>query len=133
MKERADHNLNVAQVNEFTCNSLENIVGKGENAGNQHFLLFLLCFQNTSFPGSLKLRTLWKRINPLPNDKISEGTKLKAFADNKLNVTKMMISLYDRVENTVGKGENAGYQHFLLYPQCFPKPSSLGSLKVRIV
>ena len=23
-------------------------------------------------------------------------------------------------ENTVGKEENAGYQHFLLFPQCFP-------------
>ena len=23
-----------------------------------------------------------------------------------------MISVYDRVDNTVGKGENAGYQHF---------------------
>ena len=22
-------------------------------------------------------------------------------------------------ENMVGKGENAGYQHFLLFPQCF--------------
>ena len=44
-----------------------------------------------------------------------------------------MISLYDRVENTVGKGENAGYQHFLLFPQCFPKASSTGSLKVGIV
>ena len=38
-----------------------------------------------------------------------------------------------RVENIVGKGENAGYQHFLLFPQCFPKPSSLGSLKVGVV
>ena len=35
----------------------------------------------------------------------------------------MMISLYDRVENIVGKGENAGYQHFLLFPQCFQKAS----------
>ena len=35
-----------------------------------------------------------------------------------------MISLFHRVENTVEKGENAGYQHFLLYPQCFPEPSS---------
>ena len=25
-------------------------------------------------------------------------------------------------ENIVGKGENAGNQHFLLFPQCFPKP-----------
>ena len=24
-------------------------------------------------------------------------------------------------ENIAGKGENAGYQHFLLFPQCFPK------------
>ena len=51
-------------------------------------------------------------------------TKLKAIADEKLNVAKMTIFLFDRVENTVGKGENAGYQHFLLCPQCFPKPSS---------
>ena len=35
----------------------------------------------------------------------------------------MMISLYDRVENIVAKGENAGYQHFLLFPQCFQKAS----------
>ena len=48
-------------------------------------------------------------INPLPNDKILDLTKLKAFADNKLNVAKIIIFLYDRAENTVGKGENAGY------------------------
>ena len=58
-------------------------------------------------------------------------TKLKAFADDKLNVDEMTISLRDRVESTVGKEENAGYQHFLLFPQCFPKPSSLGSFKDR--
>ena len=63
-------------------------------------------------------------INSLPNDKILDMTKLKAFADDKLNVATIMISLFDRVENTVGKGENAGYQHFLLFLQCFPKPSS---------
>ena len=28
-----------------------------------------------------------------------------------------------RVENILGKGENAGYQHFLLFPQCFQKAS----------
>ena len=35
----------------------------------------------------------------------------------------MTISLFDRVENTVGKGENAGYQHLLLFLQCFQKAS----------
>ena len=51
-------------------------------------------------------------------------TKLKAFADDKLNIARMMISLLDRVENTVEKGEIAGYQHFLLFLLCFPKLSS---------
>ena len=44
-----------------------------------------------------------------------------------------MISLSDRAENIVGKGENAGYHHFLFFPQCFQKPSISGSLKVGIV
>ena len=62
-------------------------------------------------------------LNPLQNDKIINMTNLKAFADDKLDVATMNISLFDRVENTVGKGKNAGYQHFLLFPYCFPKPS----------
>ena len=59
--------------------------------------------------------------------------KFKAFADNKLNVTKFMISVYDSVENIVGKGENAGYQHFLLSPHCFQKAFFPGWFKVGIV
>ena len=72
-------------------------------------------------------------MNSLLNDKILDVTKLKAFADDKLNVARMMFSLFDRVENTVGKGENAGCQHFLLFLLCFPKPSFQGTLKVGIV
>ena len=37
------------------------------------------------------------------------------------------------VENNVGKGENAGYQHFLLFPQCFHKASDIEVLKVMFV
>ena len=44
-----------------------------------------------------------------------------------------MIFVFDRVENIVGKGENADYQHFLLFPQCFQKAFDSGSLKVGIV
>ena len=68
-----------------------------------------------------------KVFNLLPNDQILDMTKLKAFADDKLNIDKMTIFLLDRVENTEGKLENAGYQHFLLFPQSFPKLTSLGS------
>ena len=37
-----------------------------------------------------------------------------------------MISVSDGQENIVGKGENAGYQYFLLFTQCFQKASSVG-------
>ena len=60
-------------------------------------------------------------------------TKLEGSADDKLNVAKMTIFLFDRAENAVRTGENAGYQHFLLFLQFFPKSPSLGSLKVGIV
>ena len=49
-------------------------------------------------------------------DKILALTKMKAFADNKIIVTQKSKFLLGRVENIVGKGENAGYQHFLLFP-----------------
>ena len=38
-----------------------------------------------------------------------------------------------RVENIVGKRENAGNQHFLCFPQCFQKLSSPGWLKVSVI
>ena len=44
----------------------------------------------------------------------------------------MLISVCDRVENIVGKGENAGYQHFLLFPQCFQTTSFSESLRVEL-
>ena len=40
----------------------ENLVGKGENAGNQHFLLFPQGFQKLSVSGMLKLGILWQRV-----------------------------------------------------------------------
>ena len=40
----------------------ENIVGKGENAGNQHFLLFPQCFQNASYSRSFNVRIVLLRV-----------------------------------------------------------------------
>ena len=72
-------------------------------------------------------------FNPLPTDKILHWSKLKVFGDDKINAAEMMISFSDRVENIVGKEENAGYQDFLLFPQCFQTLFFSGSLKVGIV
>ena len=44
---------------EFVLGRIENIVGKGENAGDQHFLLFPQCFLKLSFPEVLEERMIW--------------------------------------------------------------------------
>ena len=72
-------------------------------------------------------------LNPLPDNKILGLPKLKAFADDQLNVTQNVKVVFHRIENIVGKEENAGYQHFLLLPQCFQKVFSSRASKVVIV
>ena len=72
-------------------------------------------------------------FNPLPDDKILGLPKLKAFADDKLNVTQNLKDVFHRIESIVGKEENAGYQHFILFPQCFQKAFSSSASKVFIV
>ena len=44
-----------------------------------------------------------------PNNKVLDWSKLKAFADNKINVTEKLKFDLERVENIVGKAENPGY------------------------
>ena len=58
---------------------------------------------------------------------------MKALPDDKINVTLTLKFVSERIVNVLGKGENAGDQHFLLFTKCFQKPFSLGSLKVGIV
>ena len=69
-------------------------------------------------------------LNPLPDNKILDWSKLKVFAvDNfKLDKNGRKLykwvenrKLYKWVENTAGKGEIAHYEQFLLFPQCFQK------------
>ena len=49
-------------------------------------------------------------FNLLPNHKILNWWKLKAFSDDKINVNEKMEFDLGRLENIMGKGENAGYQ-----------------------
>ena len=56
----AGNKLNAIEKLKFVFGRAENMVGKGENAGNmacfQHFLLFPLCFQKASFFEVIKSR-----------------------------------------------------------------------------
>ena len=95
-------------VNSFPHNSrlltslekkaFEKIVGKGENAGNQHFLLFPQFFTPIQKRISvlklhlfyhLQMLSIWasrksclQRVNPLPDNKILVWSKLKQIADD---------------------------------------------------
>ena len=60
-----------------------------------------MCRHHTIRYTAVKFELL--EFNPLPDDKILDQTKLKAFADDKLNVTKMIISVFDRIKNILGK------------------------------
>ena len=74
-----------------------------------------------------------KIFSPLPNNKILDQSNLKDSADDKIDLTWNLNYVLGRIENIVGKGENAGYQHFLLFTQCFRKAPFQESLKVQIV
>ena len=61
---------------------------------------------------------LW--LNPLPDDKVLTLPNRK-IADDIFKFNENSRKLSKRVENTVGKGEIARHEQFLLYPQCFQK------------
>ena len=58
---------------------------------------------------------------------------MKEFADNNLKFDQNGRKLSERVENTVGKGEIARYEQFLLFPQSFQKACFPGASKGVIV
>ena len=74
------------------------------------------------------MSVLVKCVKEMPQlfTKILDLSKLKAFADNKINVTQKLKCVSAREDNIVAEGEHAGHQHFLLFPQCFPKALSQG-------
>ena len=72
-------------------------------------------------------------FNPLPNDKIFDWSKLKEFADDNFKFHENGRKLSKWVENTVGKGEIARYEQFLLFPQSFQKAFFPGTSKGVIV
>ena len=58
-------------------------------------------------------------FNPLPDDKILDRSNLKQSAHNNFKFDENSRKFSKQVENTVGKGEIARYEQFLLFPQCF--------------
>ena len=55
----------------------------------------------------------------VPHNKNVALFELKAIADDNFSLIQMVHVLFDYLENIAGNGENAGNQHFLLFPPCF--------------
>ena len=60
-------------------------------------------------------------LNTFPNNKMIDLPKFKAFTHDNSNVAKMATLFCHKIANIVGKEDVAGYQHFLVFPQCFQK------------
>ena len=56
-----------------------------------------------------------------PKQQISDSSKLKDLADNNIKFYENGSNFSKWVENTVGKGEIACNEQFLLFPQCIQK------------
>ena len=72
-------------------------------------------------------------LNPFPDNKILDWSKFKQSADDNFKFDENTRTLSKRVENTVGKGEIARYEQFLLFPHCFQKACFPGASKGVIV
>ena len=96
MKQSADDNFEFHENSRKFSKQIENTVGKGKIARYEQFLLFPQCFQKACFPGASKGVIVCEWVNSTerqnfrlvqiePNDKILDLSKLKAFADEKIN------------------------------------------------
>ena len=97
LKEFADHNFKFNTNGRKLSKQVENIVGKGEIARYEQFLLFPLCFQKACFPGASKGVIVWEWVNSLPDNKILDWSKFEAFAENKINVTEKLKFVFRKV------------------------------------
>ena len=120
--------------------AFKNAVGKGENAGDQHFLFsfptmcstLLNADRNNHF-NKIKL-VVWSRLKcfyflTITRRQILDSSKWKGFADDNFRFDENGSKLSKHLENIVGKGEIARYEQFLLFPQCFQKACFPGGVK----
>ena len=100
---------------------VENTVRKGKIARNE-------CFQKACFPGASKGVIVWE-WEPITRRQILDWSKLKQSADDNFEFDENTRKLSKQVENTVGTGEIACCEQFLLYPQCFQTACFPGASK----
>ena len=71
-------------------------------------------------------------VNPFPKQQILDSSKPKVFADNNSKRDENGRKFSKWEENTVGKGEIACNEQFLLFPQCFQKTCTAEIRRTRL-
>ena len=106
--------------NTSTTDSFFKHCGKEEISRNEQFLLFQQCFLL-----SQKILSPFNNIYDIIIIFIAAGLEESEIGIwgkglTLLHTFRFLTTLNMKaLENTAGKGENAGNQHFLLFPQCF--------------
>ena len=108
---------------------VENIVGKGENAGYQHFLLLPSMFSKDFLPRIVKKSGLCGKELTHYQTTTFRLFQTERVSDNKFKFNENGRKLSKWVENTAGKGEIAHYETFFLFPQRFQKACFPGASK----
>ena len=72
-------------------------------------------------------------VYPITRRQILDSSKLKEFADDNFKLDENGRKLTKQEENTVGKGEIARHEQFLLFPHYFQKACVPGASKGVIV
>ena len=78
-------------------------------------------FSKGLFPRDVKRCRCVGMDLPFPKQHICNSSKLKEFADENSKFDDNGRKFSERIENTVGKGEIACYEQFLLFQKCFQK------------
>ena len=58
-------------------------------------------------------------VNLFPKQQILDSSNLKKLAEDNFKFSENCRKFSKRIENSVGKGENAHYQQFLHFLKCF--------------
>ena len=93
---------------------------KKESSLYSHSLLIFI-HKTPLFENRPTTREIRELLRPSTRQQILDSSKLKEFADDNFKLDENGRKLSKRVENTVGKGEIARNEQFLLFPQCFRK------------
>ena len=110
--------MNLNEKLKLFLRRVENIVGKGENAGYQHFLLFTQYFSKEfSFRVVKRRKISFKRVKYPSNDKIMNFTVLVAFEIKQVQILKSDF----KIRKAWSENEESCFQAFSLFVRMLSK------------